>query len=588
MMSSMERFIYDVRTKHWLLTQNLRDDDDFNPKLYLKSPDWVPPYASEAIEASLKSFEARMLALHNKHQVPTNKNITYLQNNALRELVDHEHIIIMEADKNMGTTIFDRDESMQKVLREHLNNRDYYQNITNHIQEYKFMLKQRWDRFIDRHARFLPKSVCVFFDRAKEVYGFDRIPPFRATCKVHKKPVALRPVLAKCGTITEAISKWLDVELQKLAKSMNWCVKDSDTFRQEIVKLVLPPNTQIQVSTLDAKAMYNNIDIPHAQKIMAKWIDGYDGEEKLARKDTILSALELVMRWNIMKFGDSYLLQLIGTAMGTSCAVQFANLYFGWHEKEIILPEFQDRLGRILFYRRFIDDVFLIWIGALDGEWTRLFNTFNNYGILKWDPPVIGNSVDFLDLTLTIKGRRIVTKTFQKPNNPHLYLPPHSAHPSSTIHGTIYGLLRTYYRQNTYYSDFLKISRQLFIRHVHQGWDQAVLRKIFASALNKLKHQLENPPAPPNPDDVDTKKVSRKQLFFHMTFHPNDIPRRTIRQVYDEECKEVFEDTLEIEKFTVCYSKPATIGSVIAKSNLYEVPGKEVSKYITGEVPVIR
>ena len=125
---------------------------------------------------------------------------------------------------------------------------------------------------------------------------------------------------------------------------MNWCVKDSDTFRQEIVKLVLPPNTQIQVSTLDAKAMYNNIDIPHAQKIMAKWIDGYDGEEKLARKDTILSALELVMRWNIMKFGDSYLLQLIGTAMGTSCAVQFANLYFGWHEKEIILPEFQDRL----------------------------------------------------------------------------------------------------------------------------------------------------------------------------------------------------------------------------------------------------
>eukprot|EP00956_Cyclotella_meneghiniana_P005022 scaffold6217_cov28-Cyclotella_meneghiniana.AAC.1 len=60
-----------------------------------------------------------------------------------------------------------------------------------------------------------------------------------------------------------------------------------------------------------------------------------------------------------------------------------------------------------------------------------------------------------------------------------------------------------------------------------------------------------------------------------MKFHPNDIPRRTIRQVYDEECKEVFEDTLEIEKFTVCYSKPATIGSVIAKSNLYEVPGKE-------------
>ena len=52
-----------------------------------------------------------------------------------------------------------------------------------------------------------------------------------------------------------------------------------------------------------------------------------------------------------------------------------------------------------------------------------------------------------------------------------------------------------------------------------------------------------------------------------MTFHPNDVPRWTIRKVYDEECKEVFEDTLQIEKFTVEYSKPATIESIIAKSH---------------------
>eukprot|EP00956_Cyclotella_meneghiniana_P031417 scaffold82339_cov63-Cyclotella_meneghiniana.AAC.4 len=79
MMSSIARFVYDVRTKHWLLTQNLPDDDDFNPKLYLKSPDWNPPYASEAIESALKKFEEHMSELHAQHQAnPTNKNITYL------------------------------------------------------------------------------------------------------------------------------------------------------------------------------------------------------------------------------------------------------------------------------------------------------------------------------------------------------------------------------------------------------------------------------------------------------------------------------------------------------------------------------
>ena len=55
---------------------------------------------------------------------------------------------------------------------------------------------------------------------------------------------------------------------------------------------------------------------------------------------------------------------------------------------------------------------------------------------------------------LTIKGHCIVTKTYRKSNknNHHLSMTLHSAHPASTMNGTIYGLrlLRTYYRQNTY------------------------------------------------------------------------------------------------------------------------------------------
>jgi hypothetical protein len=41
------------------------------------------------------------------------------------------------------------------------------------------------------------------------------------------------------------------------------------------------------------------------------------------------------MRFNILKFGDTFFLQKIGTAMGTSCGVIFANLYFAWHENTI-------------------------------------------------------------------------------------------------------------------------------------------------------------------------------------------------------------------------------------------------------------
>jgi hypothetical protein len=58
-----------------------------------------------------------------------------------------------------------------------------------------------------------------------------------------------------------------------------------------------------------------------------------------------------------------------------------------------------------------------------------------------------------------------------------------------------------------------------------------------------------------------------------MQYHPKDIPRREIRDICDDLCKN-----------TIAYSRPTTIGSVIAKSDLYQVGGKEVSKYIAREL----
>jgi hypothetical protein len=55
--------------------------------------------------------------------------------------------------------------------------------------------------------------------------------------------------------------------------------------------------------------MYSNIDLDHAMPIMRQWFESHDpapGEPELAPVDTLIAALELVMRWNIFAFGDSY------------------------------------------------------------------------------------------------------------------------------------------------------------------------------------------------------------------------------------------------------------------------------------------
>eukprot|EP00804_Cyclotella_cryptica_P019064 CCRYP_014483-RA/>CCRYP_014483-RA protein AED:0.27 eAED:0.27 QI:0/-1/0/1/-1/0/1/0/90 len=80
--------------------------------------------------------------------------------------------------------------------------------------------------------------------------------------------------------------------------------------------------------------MYSNICLDHAMQVMKHWLEQtYRAPITRPLNHAILQGLELVMHCNIMKFGDSFFLQLIGTAMGTSVAVLFVNLYFGWHEK---------------------------------------------------------------------------------------------------------------------------------------------------------------------------------------------------------------------------------------------------------------
>ncbi len=69
-----------------------------------------------------------------------------------------------------------------------------------------------------------------------------------------------------------------------------------------------------------------------------------------------------------------------------------------------------------------------------------------------------------------------------------------------------------------------------------------------------------------------------------MEFHPKDIPHHQVRKIYSEECENIFKAEIGIEQFTMAYSRPKTIGNIVAKAKLSEVDGREVSKFITGEL----
>jgi hypothetical protein len=90
--------------------------------------------------------------------------------------------------------------------------------------------------------------------------------------------------------------------------------------------------------------MYTNIDTTHALLVIFNFLR-YSRHCRGVAAEPIICALEFIMRNNLCKFGDTYWLEITGTAMGTLPACTYAILYYGIHELEFS-PRFQ---ARVLF-----------------------------------------------------------------------------------------------------------------------------------------------------------------------------------------------------------------------------------------------
>jgi hypothetical protein len=178
---------------------------------------------------------------------------------------------------------------------------------------------------------------------------------FYILAKVHKTPWKSRPIVSVSGSITHGLGRWLDQQLQPICKRLPSYLKSSVELKQKLSSLTFEPNAHF--FTADATSMYTNIDTDHAIAMIAGFLRTSPLCAMVSNKELILHALELIMRRNYFKFGDTYWLQLTGTAMGTPPAPMYATLYFGIWEMEV-LPLFS---AHIPFYCRYIDDCFGIW-----------------------------------------------------------------------------------------------------------------------------------------------------------------------------------------------------------------------------------
>ena len=309
---------------------------------------------------------------------------------------------------------------------------------------------------------------------------FDLFGNFYLKIKIHRTPLSTCPVCSDYASLVHPLGKWLDYTLQPVITDQPFYFKDSFSLKQELDKIVLPPNASI--ITFDAVSMYTNIDINDSIKRTSTFVANiWDKHECKAVK----SAMEIVMRNNGMRFGDLFYHLIRGVAMGMLPALTIANLYVAIYEFEFIIPLLEKYL---MFYKIFIDYGLPIWLHDLnlmiDAEnWNDFKALINTMG-LRWTFKSPRKKFVFMDMTIQIEGGKIITTIYAKPMALYKYIPPNSCHPHGVLTGFIFGQILRIYQLCFRSKD---INKKLSLFHtclLNHGYAMKKLIPFFEKGIN--------------------------------------------------------------------------------------------------------
>lgn len=570
----IHRLLRNFRIKHFIQGTDDTKEDSYNAKLYTPSKrKFNQPIPDGNIEMAVLDFSDQLERITKQQQsLPKAYNLNPQQYSAIHTLRNDPRFVICQTDKNLGIAIIERKTYIELAFRDHLSNQKFYKLFDCPGQATLFTLETRKliNQTFAQHKSKLAKNEVTFFERSLK--DTCRLPLLHLLPKVHKTPMKTRPIVSCVGSRLECPSKWLSSKMKILIPIFSdTYIPDSYAVVDDL-KAIGTLKSTTKFFTSDAVAMYTNINTDHALDTFQKALYKY---KSLLPPDfpteMFLQMLRLVMTRNVFQFDDQFWLQISGTAMGTSTAKAYADLYFAIWEREHILTSFRQNL---IYYKRFVDDVLGIWNGTCPQQWSAFKKAMNSFGPLPliWETSPLVDTVTFLDLEIwkDPKSNAICTKTFQKPMNLFLYIPANSAHSPGVLKSIIYGNLRRYWYQNTNTADYIQVSAQFANNLKARGHDPATIKTLFLEAASMLD-RIASPSFVPV--RTDTRKNS---AIFHMDYHPRGVTRREIQRLYKNTCGKPA-SRLGFDRLTIAHHRPRNIRDALMRTRLPVVAGIRAS-----------
>ena len=567
-------------------------DYNFQPtRLYLKST-WRAPLPPPEIDNRLCSFEAALCPLFKRRKGTT--NLTPFQQRIFKTLTHDDSIIYAHSDKNLGPVAIELTRYVQDGLS-HLSDSSTYTLLTETeaLQEDN-ELRASILQWCTHYYKQVPLQVRKYIRQNLDDTKNDPFGYFYLLYKIHKPTLSTRPVCSDCVSTLHALGQYVNETLQPIMKAQNTYFKDSFALKEILDSLLLPSNASL--FTYNAISMYTKIDTKDCIERLSNllWSPDTQGKFPHYSPEALISAINIVMHNNRMRFGDIVVRQITGIAMGMSPAPTIANLYIAAYEQSHLPPYFPKPL---LFLKRFIDDGFGIWLHDADPEideknWLDFKNTVNQSG-LTWTFSTGSPQATFLDMTVSIESGRLITKLFKKPGALQLFIPPRSCHPPGVITGLIMGNILRIFHLCSQAQDITKELNAFFEAILARGYQASTIKPIFEKAINNAKNYIKYPVKHRERKKLRQNELStRERLFFHVPFHPNNPPSQVLQhlwhtKVYHPPGKLPLNkltnregETIFTNQLVIAYSRAPNLGNLLSYQKIDGRSGPKVSSYM--------
>lgn len=427
-----------------------------NPDRDVWRREWMRCPVLPRFIASAKTEAANLVAHVGVSRSRGSGNLTYLERQALMGL-RRRQLGYNISDKNFGPVLYSRSEFLAQCKLHLFDEKGTYEPVSQTkaevlsgiLSELRELLRPvrgmgpSWRNVADSMLQWALASVR----RA-------RLCRFYVIWKLHKAAAAsglrTRPIAPNIGYVTGQLSHFLHCQLKDAVWAHPYVLRDSLDLIRVLENFKLYGEWPVKLLTADVAALYPSIDLQEGLKALRWFVDNF-GDYMLPLRDVIVRFADFVLRNNYVEcegIGEpSVFRQMIGTAMGTSFSVVYAIIFMLWLETPVI-EEFSHW---IKLYKRFIDDLFVVWMGPVV-ELDRFRHRMGNADrAIKLDWQCLSTDVSirdsrggnyalpravFLDLDIRVindsDGLGFELRTYRKPGNAYAYLPHGSYHAPHT------------------------------------------------------------------------------------------------------------------------------------------------------------